>query len=235
VRVECPAAVRVRDIRTHLSEDSPFIVSKTVQNNSCRQLSSVDVSAAGTEPWTLHALQRCSPPRNARRLDPSLGDGEWSASETVKGGHTQKRLSKSGEPHKRTARPTPTVITTNLTLTVPARTHTTSSPCTAPASSSRSPAYRSEPNARDVRLKICFVPSARDRVGLIVINKSTHHGIRSPISPDPSQSAPTRSLEKIGSLFCMCTLSMAHIRSCGSFGTDASKYLSVSSSCAIDV
>ena len=40
VRVECPAAVRVRDIRTHLSEDSPFIVSKTckiIVFVSCRQ------------------------------------------------------------------------------------------------------------------------------------------------------------------------------------------------------
>mgnify|MGYP004078242619 CR=1 FL=1 len=39
-RVECPAAVRVRDIRTHLSEDSPFIVSKTckiIVFVSCRQ------------------------------------------------------------------------------------------------------------------------------------------------------------------------------------------------------
>ena len=86
-----------------------------MQNNSCRQLSSVDVSAAGTEPWTLHALQRCPPPRNARRLDPSLGDGEWSASETVKGGHTQKRLSKSGEPHSSEASTEPQPVRSRTT------------------------------------------------------------------------------------------------------------------------
>ena len=34
-----------------------------------------------------------------------------------------------------------------------------------------SPAYRSDPNARDVRLNFIFVLSARDRVELIVINK----------------------------------------------------------------
>ena len=36
------------------------------------------------------------------------------------------------------------------------------------------------------------------------------HGMRSPISPSPYQSLPTRVEEKIGNLFFMCTTSMSH-------------------------
>ena len=50
----------------------------------------------------------------------------------------------------------------------------------------------------------------------------------SPISPLPFISAETRSLEKIGSLFCMWTLSMAHKTLSSNLGTLASKYFTVS-------
>jgi hypothetical protein len=84
--------------------------------------------------------------------------------------------------------------------------------------------------------KIFFCKERRfkSKIKLHGVYHSTH-GMLSPISPLPFMSAETRSLEKIGSLFCMWTLSIAHKTPSSNLGTLASKYFTVSFNWSMDV